>query len=178
MFLYRQSIILFGMVLPIIFAVLFSFLCYYAKSAVISSYQSKQANFKTSEQSRLASKEIEIQVVSQREHAARWEEQLTLETASSVATNLKSVIEKLPGKEIQQTAYEKPSGPGKISSMTAQHSSQIRIGFRGTFRTLQHAFLELETRMPQLQMQEFRMEPSPNQASMLNVQVTFNSWEK
>ena len=85
--------------------------------------------------------------------------------------------EKLPGKEIQQTAFERPSGSGGFGSASAQNSSQIRIAFRGTFRTLQQAFLQLETRMPQLQLQEFRMDPNSTQSSLLNFQVTYTAWE-
>ena len=52
--------------------------------------------------------------------------------------------------------------------------------FRGTFRTMQRAFLELESRMPQLQLQELRIDPSPNQqnqAPLLNFQVNYTAWE-
>jgi hypothetical protein len=51
------------------------------------------------------------------------------------------------------------------------------MAYRGTFRTLQRAFLALETRMPQLQLQEFKIEPNSTQASLLNLQVTYTSWE-
>jgi len=45
---------------------------------------------------------------------------------------------------------------------------------------MQRAFLELETRMPQLQLQEMRIEPNSNQQNpspLLNVQVTYTAWE-
>jgi hypothetical protein len=177
MHLYRQNIILFGIVLPVLAAAVFVGICFIAKSKMTASFNHKQANFRTYEQSRLAALEIEAQVVRQRDHLERWKEQLSGETASTVATNLKEIIDKLPGKEIQQTSFERPNSGGGLGSVTAQGSSQIRIAFRGTFRTLQRAFLELETRMPHLQLQEMRIDPTTNQSSLLNVQVTFNAWE-
>ena len=51
------------------------------------------------------------------------------------------------------------------------------MAFRGTFRTMQRAFLELETRMPQLQLQELRIDPSSSQSSLLNFQVIYTAWE-
>jgi hypothetical protein len=36
--------------------------------------------------------------------------------------------------------------------------------------------MELETRMPQLQLQEIKIDPSP-QSSLLNFQVTYTAWE-
>ena len=94
-----------------------------------------------------------------------------------MATNLREIIERLPSKEIQQTAFERPGARGGFGSVAAQSSSQIRIAFRGTYRTLQRAFLELETRMPQLQLQDLRIDPSSNQSSLMNFQVTYTAWE-
>ena len=174
MHLYRQSITLFGIVLPVVAAVIVVVVCFMMKSKMTASFEHKQSNFRTYEQGRIAGMEIESQVARQRQHLDRWNEQLSGETASTVATNLKEIIERLPGKEIQQTAFERPTGAGALGSVSAQGSSQIRI----SFRTLQRAFLELETRMPHLQLQEIRIDPSSTQASLRNVQVTFNAWEK
>jgi hypothetical protein len=51
------------------------------------------------------------------------------------------------------------------------------LSFRGTYRSVQRAFLALETRMPQLQLQELRITPNVNQPSMHNVQVSYTAWE-
>lgn len=177
MHLYRQTIILFGIVIPMLGAAAVVGVGSVLKSRMVGSFNNKQSNYKTYEQGRLAGLEIEAQVARQRQHLDRWEAQLSEETASAVATNLREIIDRLPSKEIQQTAFERPGVSGGFGSVAAQGSSQIRIAFRGTFRTLQRAFLELETRMPQLQLQEFRMDPISNQASLMNFQVTYTAWE-
>ena len=69
------------------------------------------------------------------------------------------------------------NAPGGFASVSAQKSSQIRLGFRGTYRGLQRAFLELETRMPQLQLQEIKIDANSTQASMNNVDITYTAWE-
>lgn len=178
MHFYRQAIVLFGMIIPSVVAAVVVGLCFFFKSKMTDSYEFKKSTFKSHEQGRLASIEIETQVASERKHFDRWNKQLSQETASTVATNLKEIIDSLPGKEIQQTAFDRPAGSGGMGMVTAQGSSQIRIAFRGTYRTLQRAFLELETRMPHLQLEEIRIDPSTNQTSALNVQVTFSAWEK
>lgn len=177
MHLYRQTIILFGIALPALAAAAIVGGGYLLKSKMVASAENKQANYKTYEQGRLAGLEIEAQVTRQRPHLDRWNEQLSQETASAVATNLRDIIERLPSKEIQQTAFERPNTNGGLGNVAAQNSSQIRIAFRGTFRTLQRAFLELETRMPQLQLQELRIDPSSNQSALMNFQVTYTAWE-
>jgi hypothetical protein len=178
MHFYRQPIILFGIVVPILIAAAVVGAGSLLKSKMTASFENKQRNYKTYEQSRIAAMEIESQVVRQRGHLDRWNKQLSEETASSVATTLREISEKLPSKEIQQTAFERPSGNNSgFGSVSAQGSSQIRIAFRGTFRTLQRAFLALETRLPQLQLQEMRIDPSNNQSALLNFQVTYTAWE-
>jgi len=177
MHLYRQSIIIFGLIVPILIAAGICGLGVMFKSKVTESFVEKESKFKTHEQARRATMEIESQVARGREHLARWNQLLSEETASSVASNLREITEKLPGKEIQQTAFERPGGSGGFGSASAQSSSQIRMAYRGTFRTLQRTFLELETRMPQLQLQELRLDPSSNQSSQLNFQVTYTAWE-
>lgn len=176
--LYRKNIAVFGLALPVLGAVLIVVACGFLKGKMKTSFEVKQSNFRTYEQGRLAALEIETTVTRQLPHLERWEKSLSEETASSVGTNLREIYSHLPNKEIQQTAFERPGGAVGFGAASAQKSSQIRIAMRGTFRTLQRAFLELETRMPQLQLEELRMEPVTSHASQLNFQVTYTAWEK
>ena len=177
MYLYRQTITLFGIILPVIAAAALVGVGFWLKSKMVVSFENKQKSFKNYEMGRLAELEIEAQVTRQRQHIDRWNTQLSQETASAVTTNLREISEHLPSKEIQQTAFERPSANGGFGTVSAQNSSQIRIAFRGTYRTMQRAFLEMETRMPQLQLQELRIDPSSNQSTLLNFQVTYTAWE-
>ena len=176
MHLYRQSIILFGIVLPLLLAAAVIGGGFYVKSDMLESFQTKQKTYTTSEQGRISSLEIETKVKLQRGNLDRWNEQLSQETASAANTCLRKICEKLPSKEITQPAFS-PSTAGGFGSVAAQKSSQLRIGFRGTYRTMQRVFFELETRMPQLQLQELQISPNTGQLSQLNFQVTYTAWE-
>lgn len=177
MHLYRQTIALFGIVLPIALAAVLVGIGFLLKSRMTASFENKQAKFKAYEMGRMAGLEVETQVTRQREHVERWNSMLSQETASAVTINLREIYEHLPSKEIQQAAFERLQVKGGFGAVSAQGSSQIRIAFRGTFRTMQRAFLELETRMPQLQLQELRIDPSSTQSSLLNFQVIYTAWE-
>jgi hypothetical protein len=177
MHLYRQTIVLFGIVVPIALAAAVVGFCFILKSKMVASYDNKVKSYKAYEISRLSSLEIEAKVTKDRQHLERWNSQLSQETASAVTTNLREISEHLPSKEIQQTAFERPNGSGGFGSSAGQTSSQIRIAFRGTFRTMQRAFLELETRMPRLHLQDLKIDPSSSGSTLLNFQVTYNAWE-
>lgn len=177
MHLYRQPIALFGLVIPIVVSAVLVGVFYEIQSNMAESFENKLKAYKTFEMGRKSGQLIEKEVISQRGHIERWSKQMSEETASTVTTNLREISEHLPGKEIQQTAFERPSGKGGFGSVTAQNSSQIRIAFRGTFRTMQRAFLELETRMPQLQLQLLRIDPNAGVSSLLKFEVSYTAWE-
>lgn len=176
MHVYRKSISLFGIVVPVIIAMAIIGGCYFLKSEMLVSFNNKQSNFKSYEQNRIVAMDIEAQVIRSRQHLDRWNESFSQETASAVTTNMREIFSHLPSKEIQQTSFERSNSATGFGSVAAQKSSQIRIALRGTYRTLQRALLELETRMPQLQLMELRIDPS-NQSTLINFQVTYTAWE-
>lgn len=173
---YRQSIVVFGFVLPaaICAVVVGGGIALKAKAA--ASFQEKQALYKSSEANRAGSQSIEATINKKREHVERWKTQMEKETSNAITSQLKEIGDKLPPKEFQQTAFERPNSGGATGS--AQSSSQVRLAFRATYRSMQKAFIELETRMPQLQLQELKIEPSPSSTSTMNFQVTYTAWEK
>lgn len=174
---YRQSIILFGIVVPLILALAVIAAGYVVKSKMTESFALKRQNFLTHQQARSQAVAVEKEVKSRRPHLERWNKDLAQETASVVGNHLRAIAEKLPNKEIQQTAFDPSSSKSGFGSASAQDSSRIRISFRGTFRTLQRAFLELETRMPQLTLEDLSIEPATNSPYQVTMQVTYTAWE-
>lgn len=175
--IYRQSIILFGIVIPILFGIAVVAIGYKIQSKMVESYQTKIEDYQTHQKAEASSRDVESKIIKERKHLERWTQQLSQETSSVVGTNLRAIYEKQPKNEITQTSFERPQSEGGLGLSSAQNSSNLRIAFRGTYRTMQKAFLELETRMPQLQLEEFKMEPISTSPSLMNFQVTYTAWE-
>jgi len=178
--LYRQSITLFGLILPTLACVLLVALCFTLKSKMLDSLNNKQSLFESFETNRIKAHEIETKLTLQRPQISHWTALLADESSSAVNSHLRAIADALPQKEFQKTAFERNVTKGGLGSAVAQPSSQLRIVFRGTYRTMQRAFLELECRMPQLQLQELRIDPNPNRqtpSSLLNFQVNYTAWE-
>jgi hypothetical protein len=173
---YRQPIILFGFVLPIILAAIIGGGAYYAKSTVEATLQEREALMKTSKLTSMTIATLEKKNLAQRPHLERWTKLLALETANTMTTHLREIIESLPNKEIQQTSLDCTATKAGFGAATTQKSSQIRLALRGTYKTVQKALLELETRMPQLQLDDLKMDPNP-QSALLNFQITYTAWE-
>lgn len=175
---YRQSIILFGILLPLLAGAVVVGAGISLKAKAKASFEEKLRLAKAADASSLASRNIEMQVSRKRPHFERWETELARETADSITSHLKEIGDSLPAKEFQQTAFELPTGKGGFGAVSAQNSSQVKLAFRGTFRSVQKAFLELEARMPQLQLQDLKIDPSSSSTSTLNFSVTYTAWEK
>ena len=175
---YQQSVIFFGFVIPAILTAGVIALCFIGSKKITAALDEKTDNFADTEQTRRAVAAIEPEVAIERENLERWQNRITRETTSTVTSHMRAIAENLPDREFQQTSFERPTGSSGFGSAAAQNASQVRLGFRGTYRSVQRAFVELETRMPQLQLQELRLSPNPTQPSMLNVQVSYTAWEE
>jgi hypothetical protein len=177
MLLYRQSILLFGLILPLAIAVTLVLACYLLKSNLEDSYRNNIAGYKSSDEVRRTSLTIEGKVIRQRPDMERWNALLSQETGNNVRSQLDAIISQLPPKEIQVTSFLPSSVKAGIGGVSAQKSSQLQFTLRGTFHTIQRAFLELETRLPQLQLGEQKFDLTSNSSSLLTVTATYTVWE-
>jgi len=175
--MYKQPIIFFGLILPLLAAVALISAVLYGKSEVEASFNEKSQHYAGFEMTTKAAMGLEKAVSQKRAHMERWQNGLSQESLSEVNKQWKTISATLPNKEIQLSAYDKTAGSTGLGGVSAQKSSQVRLAFRGTYRTMQKAFLDLESRMPQLQLQELKIDPSQNQSSLLNLQVTYTAWE-
>lgn len=175
---YRQSIIVFGFVLPAVVCAVVAGGGVFLKSKAEASFQEKQTLYKSSERSQKDSQTIEKDISQKRAFVEHWNSQMSRETANSVASALKEIGDKLPPKEFQQTAVEYPAGTAGFGSASAQPSAQVRLAFRATYRSMQRAFIELETLMPQLQLNELKIDPSSNSTTSMNFSVSYTAWQK
>jgi hypothetical protein len=174
---YRQSIVVFGIVVPILIFAIAIGGGFYAVGNFQDSLKAKTAGFKTNQDLKKTIKKLEQEVREERPHLERWTNELSKETASSVSNTLRRILNDLPAKEIQQTAFERPKSAGGFGSASAQKSSPIKVSFRGTYRTIQRALLELESVLPQLHMMDMKIDPVSGQSSLINIQVTYTVWE-
>jgi hypothetical protein len=174
---YRQSILFFGLIIPLLIAGLVAGGVFYARHTAAESFATKERQYKLYEQNKRSADLLDKDLSAKRDYVARWKALLAEETKSQVNNHIRKMQDSSFGKEFQQTSTESLNSPGGFASVSAQKSSQIRLGFRGTYRGLQRAFLELETRMPQLQLQEIKIDANATQASMNNVDITYTAWE-
>lgn len=175
--LYRQAIALFGFVVPVVIAAGVIAIGLTVKGRISDSFNEKCSHFEGFKQNKVSTLALEAKISKKREHISQWEELVSKETASTISSNLRIVEERLPSKEFQITGQQFPTAKAGFAAVSGQNSAQVRLAFRATYRSMQRALLELETRMPQLQLQELRMEPSAN-SNNLNFEVNYTAWQQ
>lgn len=177
--MYKQPIIIFGIVIPLIIAGLIFGIGSAVRGKFVTSYEAKADQYKGHQRNKMFAMETETQVIRQREAFQQWSGILDQDPFSLVTSNLRTIGQKHPPKELQQPLPERLNNKLGFGMASAQDSTAIRFNMRGTYRTVQKALLELETRMPNLQLQDLRMEPNTaTDSSILSVQVSYTAWEK
>ncbi|NWK54876.1 hypothetical protein HW115_04600 [Verrucomicrobiaceae bacterium N1E253] len=173
---YKQSVTVFGLVLPMLFAVLCAVGLFIGLNYVNKTYQLKNRNY---QQDQVVQREISLlkkQVVSQNETLSEWEALLAAENRRSFTQHWKDVGQTFKPNEFNMdlpTWQNQSRGLGK--ALPDQPASQVKMSFNATFRAMQTALMEIETRLPQLQLDSMKMKPSDN-GKTLNFETTFTLW--
>ncbi|MBB5352359.1 hypothetical protein HNR46_002604 [Haloferula luteola] len=172
---YKNAITVFGFIVPALIVAVVLTVGFVARGHVQTSLQNKSKHFKGFNRNQQQVDQLEKQLSQKREASEYWNELLGRETASTITSHLRDISSKLPSKEFQITSQSTPQNRSGFGSASAQSSSQVNLGFRANFRSMQKAFLELETRMPQLQLQDLKISPS-NQGGNLNIDASYTAW--
>ena len=174
---YKESVFVFGLVAPVLFVVVGLGLGLHFRGKLESTYEARRNHHRTY---KIVEKErgaLEEKVQAQAPHMHRWMSLFEQPAATSVNTFFREFQKEFDATHFQQTAFRPTSTAGGIGGASKQPSTQLNFTFRGTFRALQTAFLELETRMPQLQVDSIKLSRASNQ-NVLNANVVYTTWQK
>ncbi len=172
---FRQSIVFFGFVLPMVAVAVVVGGLAFLRNKVAENYNNKAALCKSYNANLGRAAHIEANIAEKRHYIANWSETLHQETVSTVSAHLREIGKKLPAKEFQQAAFA-PGNASGLGNASAQQAISLNLSYRATFRAMQRAMLELESRMPQLQLNALTVNRSP-QSNILNFQLTYTVWE-
>jgi hypothetical protein len=175
---YRNSIILLGLFVPGLLCAALIFGSASVRTKTDQLLLEKQAAAKKVAKERLEIITLETSNREKRTNLDRWNQQLAQETAKVITSNLHQISKVLPTREFEQTSFVPTATKGGLAAASAQNSSQIQLTFQGTFRSVQQGLLELETRMPQLQLQELKITPDATSASTMRFEIAYTAWEK
>lgn len=174
---YRQAILLFGFVLPGFLAAAIIGALVYAKSELHTTMANKKRLYAAHERGRQEILTLEKKLIKQRPLAKLWAGLLEEETSRSFTAKISELREKLPEAEFQQTSFNPSTTRGAFGSTSPQPSRELQVSFRASYRAMQRAFLEIESSLPQLQLQSLKIERAPSEPT-LSFQASYTAWTK
>lgn len=175
---YRESVVGFGIILPLVIAAILLGGSYYYLGEAKSFLQRNQVKFRAYEATQNSLRQLEEQIGKKKDNLAHWESLLGAETSVAVNTNLREIEESVPPEEFIRTSLEPSRTSSGFASASQQASQQVHLATRGTLSATQKAMLRLETELPQMQLQELKIDPSSTSYSALNFQFAYTVWEK
>lgn len=175
---YKDPVIIFGLVAPVLLVVLALGLGMHFRGKFEKTYQARKNQFEDFKSVEAQREALEKRINAQEPHMNRWMALFEKPTATAVNGFFSEYQKKHGGEQIQQTAFRRTTTTGGIGGASAQPSIQLQLGFRGTFRALQNAFLELETRMPQLQLDSLKLSVAQPDNRVLNMDLIYTAWQK
>ncbi|HEX5791411.1 MAG TPA: hypothetical protein VFY13_09655, partial [Luteolibacter sp.] len=89
--LYRQSILLFGVIIPLVLMIAVVGIGHMLRTKINDSHAIKLKAYATNKQSEKACVNLEKENQILRDHLTRWSEQMSKETAGVVASNLSEI---------------------------------------------------------------------------------------
>lgn len=175
---YRQSIALFGLALPLFLGLAVLGIAMYAKSSVQAGFDEVNQQAKQYSANLATANGLEQQIAKRREYQKQWDDLFKERPIAQINAHV-GRLEKALNKEFQRSNTEESTAAMGFATLTTQKSSQIQQSYRGTFRGIQQALLDIETHMPQLQLNELNIEPVPQAGSnQIAVTAKFTAWEK
>lgn len=174
---YKQPVVVFGLVVPLlVLAVLFAVGLRY-KGKLEEAYTQRKDGYSKYKETQRVREGLEQTVRKQQPIMKNWMALFETPTATKVNGILGEVQKRFPGEEFQQTSFRRTNSTGGIGGASAQSSVQLELKFRGTYRGLQNAFLELETQMPHLQLDSMRIKQEANR-KVLAAELLYTAWQK
>jgi hypothetical protein len=104
-----------------------------------------------------------------------WEQCLHGEVAQNVNRVLQEVMEPYRENELKQIALGRPSSKSALAGGTENSYSRFEVVFEGSYGPMQEVLVQLETRMPNLVLEELLVEPAKS-AKSLSFRAIFTCW--
>ena len=174
---YKQPVIIFGVVAPLlVLFVLLGVVSNY-RSGIEATYQVRKGQHAQYQKIRKEREALGKRIRKQDPYMIRWMALFDKATGTSVNNLVGEVQKRYEGDEFQKTSFQRLMAPGGIGAASKQPSMQLKFTFRGTYGGLQNAFLELETQMPHLQLDSFKLKQEVNR-NLLSADITYTAWQK
>ncbi|MCF6238653.1 MAG: type II secretion system protein M [Candidatus Marinimicrobia bacterium] len=180
--MYKQSIIVFGMVIPGIALLAVLIVMWSMIGGVETTYQTRVEALKQTKLAQLQEKSLGLKLSPRRGQMEYWAEHLEQDATQGLNESLDDIFKGFEGNQLSLTLAKRPSGKGVLGKVTEASTSVFNLSFDGGYGPMQQMMAELELRMPQLVLEGLSIEPGKHTGKgyqrALKFDVTYMAWAK
>jgi len=172
---YKKPVILLGLVGPVVVLLMLMSGAYYGYSKLNKSYQVKKLVFDKAEKARQNTLALQGKVAMNNKELVQWQGLLANETRGTFVDHWKEAEQKFSGKELTRTPHTWLNYSPGIGKGIKQPSSQVTMAFSATYRAMQATLMEVESKLPQMQLDSISMKPD-EVGGRINFTTKFTIW--
>lgn len=179
--MYRQPIIIFGIVVPSALLILTSIVIWVLMGKFELKRDSQNEALKARQLSQVKERALEKALAFRKGQMAYWNEQLQRDVLQNFNETLDSVLGQFEGNQIRMMEGSRPQGEGELGLMSGASYVRFALVFEGGYGPMQEMMAELEARMPQLTVESMVFAAGSSSAGAggsIKLTVTYLAWQK
>lgn len=174
---YKEPILAFSIGLPLLLAAILIGASVFAMSNINKKFKVKQAKYTKAQQAQQVIGVLEQKVAKNEAQLGKWQQIVDTETRGSFLEHWRTTEKQFSRLEFSSSPHSWINQPQGLGRNINQPSSQVDLQFSATYKSMQKALLDIETKLPHIQLDSFSMTTGQSN-SKLNFATKYTVWTK
>lgn len=172
---YKKSIAVFGIAIPVVLMAVIAIAALSMLSSTNVEYRKKKQVYDKDQNALKQISKLQGKVKQNASHLANWDSLMKNETRGTFLEHWKTAEKRFSGRELTKASHNWTNYSDGLGRGASQPASQVNMSFSATYKAMQLALMEMETRLPQMQLDSLTMKPDGN-GEALKFDTTFTVW--
>lgn len=172
---YKKSVVVFGVFIPVGILLALAVFIALKASSIHQEYEAKVALQKKDRLAQMQNEVLNKKVATQQKELGSWTKLLAQEDRRTFLEHWKEVRKKFKAKEFTGERPVWKNASTGLGLDVKHPSSEVILTFDATYRAMQLALLEVETKLPQMQLESLEMKPNTN-GGTIHFTTRFTVW--
>ena len=172
---YKKAIAVFGIVIPISIMLMIIVFTIYKSNSIKKEYTAKKAAYMRSQSLATELTSLEKQANKCKDETEHCKQQISSVSRGDIIKLWSQISSKYRANGFTKVTPQWGLVSNGLGLGNTQSASSLKMSLKGTFSDIQQSLLELETQLPQLQLDEMSLSPSGDK-NRIKADTTFTLW--
>ncbi|GAA5497181.1 hypothetical protein Rhal01_03371 [Rubritalea halochordaticola] len=174
--LYSGSVILFGLVAPLIVALIALLVISSIKSSLLGDFKKNKLAYQQEQAIQQQITALKNQTAPQLTQFNQWQDLVSDDVYQKISSGIREQASMSPTQTMMITSESRSQAAKNIENILKRNIVGIDIALNGTYKEIQSASLSLETASPNLFLHSFKL--TPGRGKLLDLNLTYLAWAK